>query len=95
MKETNSVVDVGCHYVALDLNGLPVSTGGDGLADYLKDSNGNGVYDAGDLGNYQAYDTCGDGISDYIKYLQGRNLNVRAVTDTNGAVNLQLYTPLR
>jgi hypothetical protein len=48
MKETNSVVDIGCHYVALDSNGNPVDTNGDGIPDYLEDSNGNGLVDPGE-----------------------------------------------
>jgi hypothetical protein len=41
-KEATSVVDIGFHYVALDGNGLPVDTDGDGSPDYLEDVNGNG-----------------------------------------------------
>lgn len=40
-------------------------------------------------------DLDGDGVSDYIEFLQGRNpLVPGAVSDTNGIVNLQIYTPL-
>jgi len=40
-------------------------------------------------------DRDGDGVSDYIEYLEGRNpLAGGAVPDTNGVVNLQIYTPL-
>jgi hypothetical protein len=53
--ESNSVVDIGYHYVALGTNGLPVSTGGDGIGDYLVDANGNGTNDTGDLGNWTNY----------------------------------------
>ena len=39
--------------------------------------------------------TRGDGISDLTAYLQGRNPRVPgSVPDTNGVVNLQVYTPL-
>jgi hypothetical protein len=35
-------------------------------------------------------------LSDAIEYLQGRNPLVKgSVADTNGVVNLQVYTPLR
>ena len=48
VKETNSVVDIGFHYVAVDTaTGLPLDTDGDGLSDYFEDRNGNGVYDRG------------------------------------------------
>ncbi len=33
-KETNSIVDIGFHYVALNLDGLPHDTGEDGIPDY-------------------------------------------------------------
>jgi len=46
-KETNSVVDIGFHYLAVDANGNPIDTDGDGLPDYLEDRNGNGSYDSG------------------------------------------------
>jgi hypothetical protein len=94
IRETNSVVDFGYHYVAVDSSGLPISTSGDTIGDYLKDSNGSGTYDDGDIGNFTTNDTCGDGISDFVKFIQGRNLNVRGVNDTNGLTNLKVYTPL-
>jgi hypothetical protein len=49
IKETNSVADLGYHAVAVDTNGLPINTSGNG-ADYLLDSNGNGVVDSGEIG---------------------------------------------
>ena len=52
VKETNSLVDIGYHYVAVDAYGNPIDTDGDGIPDYLEDSNGNGIYDAGDLSNW-------------------------------------------
>lgn len=47
IKETNSIVDLGVHYVATDSNGVPISTAGDGWADYLKNVAGTGVYESG------------------------------------------------
>lgn len=47
-KETNSVVDVGFHYVATDAAGVPMDTDGDGMPDYIEDRNGNGAADAGE-----------------------------------------------
>ena len=48
VAETNSLVDIGYHYVALGTNGLPVDTDGDGVPDYLEDGNGNGTIDSGE-----------------------------------------------
>lgn len=55
-KETNSVVDIGFHYVAVDANGNPVDTDGDGIPDYLEDRNGdgNGANDATSWQNYNS-----------------------------------------
>jgi len=51
--EGSSIVDIGYHYVAVDTNGIPLDSNGDGIPDYLQDANGNGVYDFGDLGDWQ------------------------------------------
>jgi len=48
LKETNSVVDIGYHYVATDAYGNPIDTNGNGIPDYIEDGNGNGIFDAGD-----------------------------------------------
>ncbi|MDB6122329.1 MAG: hypothetical protein JWQ71_1322 [Pedosphaera sp.] len=47
VKETNSIVDIGFHYVALS-NGNPVDSDADGWADYSEDVNGNGVVNSGE-----------------------------------------------
>lgn len=52
VPEGNTVVDIGYHYVATDAYGNPLDTNGDGIPDYLEDANGDGVYDAGDSGNW-------------------------------------------
>jgi hypothetical protein len=53
VPETNSQVDIGYHYVATDAYGNPLDSNGDGIPDYLEDANGNGIWDAGDLGEWQ------------------------------------------
>jgi hypothetical protein len=50
IKETNSVVDIGYHYVAVDANGNTIDSNGDGIPDWLSDSNGNGQVDSGEIG---------------------------------------------
>jgi hypothetical protein len=47
VKETNSIVDIGFHYVATT-NGVPTDTDADGIPDYLEDANGNGIIDSGE-----------------------------------------------
>jgi len=47
VKETNSMVDCGFHYVATT-NGVPIDTDGDGIPDYLEDANGNGSLNSGE-----------------------------------------------
>jgi hypothetical protein len=49
VKEANSPLDIGFHLVALGANGLPVDTTGCGTPDYLRDANGNGLVDSGEL----------------------------------------------
>jgi hypothetical protein len=51
--EGTNTVSIGYHYVAVDANGNPLNSNGDGIPDYLQDANGNGVYDFGDLGVWQ------------------------------------------
>ena len=94
IKETNSVVNIGLHYIALDANGQPYDTDGEGLFDYLEDINGNGTTEPGES-NFTLSDTDGDGVNDYVEYLQGRNRRTGANADTNGVVNLKVYTPLK
>ena len=61
VPETNSVVDLGYHSLALDpqpssLNyQLPLDTDGDGVADYLEDTNGDGVYATNDVSDWSDY----------------------------------------
>jgi hypothetical protein len=52
--EGTNIVTIGYHYVATDQYGNPLDTNGDGIPDYLEDANGDGVFDAGDLGDWLA-----------------------------------------
>ena len=51
--EGSNIVSIGYHYIATDASGNPLDTTGDGVADYLKDANGDGVFDGGDLADWQ------------------------------------------
>jgi hypothetical protein len=53
VPEGTNIVSIGYHYVAVDQYGNPLDSNGDGIPDYLEDANGNGVYDTGDLGDWQ------------------------------------------
>jgi hypothetical protein len=48
VKETNSIVDIAYHYVAVGTNGIPIDSNSDGIPDYLEDANGNGLVDPGE-----------------------------------------------
>jgi len=47
VKETNSTVDIGFHYVATT-SSVPADSDSDGIPDYLEDTNGNGSVDSGE-----------------------------------------------
>jgi hypothetical protein len=61
-KETNTVVDIGFHYVAADSNGNPYDQDRDGMPDYLEDRNGNenGNDDATSWQTYNSRSGLGD-----------------------------------
>jgi hypothetical protein len=96
-KETNSTVDIGFHYVAVDTNGVPFDSDGDGLADYYEDKNGNGSQEVDETAWVSGRsDTDGDGVSDYWEIFLGRNpLAAGTTNDFNGSLNLRIYTPLK
>src|SRR5260221_6352971 len=49
VKETNSIVDIGYHYVAVNGSSNPLDFNSDGIPDYLEDANGNGSVDSGEM----------------------------------------------
>ncbi len=94
VKETNTVVDLGFHYVATDANGTPLDYDGDGVPDYWEDTNGNGSAESTEI-NWKNWDTDGDGVSDGLELLQGRNPFGGTTNDINNLLNLRVFTPLK
>jgi hypothetical protein len=92
-SDTPANVDVGFHYVAVNASGNPIDTDGDGLADYLEDTNGNGSFGTGDLANWNSANTDVDDANDFIEWLQGRNpINRGTVPDSSGNfISLLVY----
>ena len=95
--EGSSTVDIGFHLMALDANGRALDSHSSGLPDYLADTNGNGVYDAGDFCDWTSGTNGHDGLTNYLLWIQGHNPRASAasVVDTNGVLNLTVYTPLK
>jgi hypothetical protein len=70
VKETNSVLNIGNHYVALSANGQPIDSDNDALPDYYEDRNGNGVEDSGETG-WITVDSDYDGRNDGQESVDG------------------------
>lgn len=69
-KETNSVVDIGFHYVAADDSNAPVDSDADGIHDYLEDRNGDGAKQSIET-DWNDPDTDYDGRSDSAELVDG------------------------
>jgi hypothetical protein len=94
-KEAASKVDIGYHYVALNLAGLPVRTDADSLADYLEDANGNGIYDTGDLADWEETHTDTDGLDDGVEVAIGTDPDADNTLEAEGGnAGLLVFTPL-
>ena len=68
IRETNTVLDLGFHYVALGTSGLLLDTDNDGLADVIEDVNGNGSAQASEWSFTDADTFEGNGLSDLQEY---------------------------
>ncbi len=91
VKEGTNRLDISFHYVATT-NGIPIDTDGDGLADYLEDSDGNGLKAATES-SWAAADTDGDGVNDYDEVAQGRNPNLSGWQPDLGYIKLRTLIP--
>jgi hypothetical protein len=82
IKETNSIVDLGYHYVAVNSNGIPIDTISNGIPDYLEDSTNNGLpsswlteyFGTVDISSNADYDA--SGMTVLQDYQQGLDPNV-------------------
>ncbi len=88
-KEGVTQVDIGLHYVAANSANQPTDQDGDGLADYIEDTNGNGAYYTGDTGDFFNADSDGDGLPDNFETIttltspRSPNTGNTATTDGN------------
>jgi len=77
IKETNSIIDVGFHYVATDASGVTIDSDSDGIPDYLEDANGDGIFNPPDIADWNMADTDGDGVTDgdevFVYHLNPKN----------------------
>ncbi|MGC8742402.1 MAG: lamin tail domain-containing protein [Verrucomicrobiia bacterium] len=67
-KEGNSIVDIGYHYVACGEDNRPIDSDNDGFEDWYEDTNGDGLYNSGDISDFRPYsDSDDDGLLDYYE----------------------------
>ena len=85
VKELNSYVDIGFHYVSLS-GTTPQDSDGDGIPDYLEDRNGNNVVDSGET-SWLNSDSDFDGVSDGAELAAGKNpLDANSTVQTRLAI---------
>jgi hypothetical protein len=87
VPETNSIVDIGYHYVATDTNGIPLDSNGDGIPDYLEDANGDGIVDNGETNWGLAILT--QPVSQTV--VQGTNVTFSVTADGVAPLSYQWY----
>ena len=81
IKETNSIVDIGYHYVAVDSNNIPLTTYTNGLPDYLVTSSTDPIPDwweyiyFGNLDQATNGDYDNDGTNNLTEYQNGTDPN--------------------
>jgi len=80
-KEEHYQVDIGYHYVGVDWQGKPLAENGGEIADYLMDTDGDGLDDTwelthfGDLNQFASGDYDSDGISNLDEFNAGSDPN--------------------
>ena len=84
IRETNTVLDLGFHYVALGTSGLLLDTDSDGLADVTEDVNGNGSAQASEWSFTDADTFEGNGLSDLQEYELSFNVLVNDPAQDHG-----------
>jgi hypothetical protein len=88
------VVDIGLHYAVLNGQDQPNDSDQDGIPDYFEDTNGNGIYAAGDLSDWMDPDTDNDELPDgwELRWFIDPFSSVAAGDpDTDGLSNVQEY----
>jgi len=94
VKETNSIVDIGFHYVALTTNNVPVDTDSDGLPDYLEDRNGNGTFDGGENSWLDPAPSVSitNPVNGQVFAVSPTNITIQATASDNGSVtNVEFF----
>ena len=96
VKETNSVLDIGFHWVAVDGQNLPVDTIWDGTPDYYEDQNGNGLVEPTEVSGLKLWLKADTGVttngSGQVSTWADQSGNANNATQTTGANQPLLIT---
>jgi hypothetical protein len=93
-KEANSRLDIGHHYVAVNAEGLPLDTDGDGAPDYSEDKNGSGDSESGETA-WNNSDSDNDGVPDGYEIQLGTNPLVDEPNQSGQRINYVYDKPGR